>query len=72
MRYIAGIAVKKYLKGKGISQVFVSQKTGIPQNKLNNRLNGKSELKANELFLIADRLDIALEEIRQLARQITD
>lgn len=70
MKYIAGIAVKRYLKNKGISQAFVSRKTGIPRNILNDRLNGKSELKAGELFLIADMLDIPLEEIRQLSSQL--
>ena len=72
MRYVAGIAVKIYLTSKGISQAFVSKKTGIPRNVLNDRLNGKSELQAGELFLIADALEIPLDTIRLLSSAIAN
>lgn len=69
MDYSVGKNVKSYLRANGISQVFLSKKTGIPANILNERLNGKSEFKANELFLISEVLGVSLETFRRSAEK---
>lgn len=56
-----GIKIKKYLKSKGISQTFVSNKTGIPISTLNAILNGNRKLLAEEYFVICQALDVPLE-----------
>lgn len=65
MEYVIGGNVKSYLKSKGISQAFVSEKTGIPVATLSERLNDKSELRAKELFKICDALGVPLETFRR-------
>ena len=43
-----GTKIKSYLEEKGISQAFVSSKSGIPPAKLNLALNGKRKLSLSE------------------------
>jgi len=43
-----GTKIKNYLEEKGISQAFVSSKSGIPPAKLNLALNGKRKLSLSE------------------------
>lgn len=43
-----GTKIKNYLEKKGISQAFVSSKSGIPPVKLNLSLNGKRKLTLSE------------------------
>ena len=64
MEFVVGKNVKSYLRSNGISQVFLAKKIGLPVNVLNERLNGKSEFKANELFLVSDALGVPLETFR--------
>ena len=61
---MVGQNIKNYLKENGITQAYLSKKTNIPQNILSDRLNGKSALRADELFLIADTLGVKLEVFR--------
>ena len=50
--------IKEYLKEKGISQAFVSKKTGIPLPKLNLALNGNRRLTLEEYTLICGALGV--------------
>lgn len=43
-----GTKIKDYLESKGMSQVFLSTKSGIPPAKLNLALNGKRKLSLPE------------------------
>lgn len=43
-----GTKIKNYLEKNGISQAFVSSKSGIPPAKLNLALNGKRKLSLSE------------------------
>lgn len=43
-----GLKVRAYIRSKGISQVFLSEKSGIPISKLNLALNGKRRLTFSE------------------------
>ena len=63
-----GKQIKNYLESKGISQTYISKHTGIPITRLNSRLNGKSELKAEELYLIGSALNVPLETLRQFGK----
>ena len=50
--------IKYYLEEKGITQTFVSQKTGIPLPKLNMALQGKRRLQLDEYALICGALEV--------------
>ena len=39
-----GRAINDYLTERGIKQIFLSQKTGIPKHKICSSLNGKRRL----------------------------
>lgn len=43
-----GTRIKDYLESKGITQAFLSAKSGIPPAKLNLALNGKRKLSLTE------------------------
>ena len=45
-----GARIKKYLESKGISQAFVSNRSGIPLPKLNLALNGKRKLRRLDMY----------------------
>jgi transcriptional regulator with XRE-family HTH domain len=59
--YMTGKKIKNYLNNKGISQTFVSNKTGIPISTLNAALNGNRKILAEEYFLICQALEIPLD-----------
>jgi len=52
------LEIKEYLEQKGISQTFVSKKTGIPLPKLNLALNGNRRLTLEEYTLICGALGV--------------
>ena len=56
-----GIKIKKYLDDRGISQAFVSAKTGIPAPKLNLALNGKRKLTFAEYESVCWALDVGVD-----------
>lgn len=60
-----GNVIKKYLISKGITQTFVSEKTGIPITTLNAILNEKRNLLAEEYFIICDALGVPLDAFQQ-------
>lgn len=47
-----GLKIKKFLDDNGISQVYLSEKTGIPIVKLNLALNSKRRFTFDEYALI--------------------
>lgn len=53
-----GLAIKKYLEDIGMSQAFLSRKTGIGNAKLNLALNGGRKLSLNEYALICGVLEV--------------
>lgn len=53
-----GILIYQYLKENGISQIFLSKKTGISASKLSQSLNGKRRLTFNEYCLICGALNV--------------
>ena len=57
-----GIQIKEYLESVGISQVYVSKKTGIPPAKLNLALNNKRALKLPEYAAICDLLKVSTDK----------
>lgn len=60
-----GPKIKQYLDNKGISQAFVSEKTGIPRNILNPALHGKRKLLTEEYFIICEVLEVPLETFKE-------
>lgn len=56
-----GIKIKNYLEKRGISQAFVSSKSGIPPAKLNLSLNGKRKLSLSEYETICWVLEVAVD-----------
>lgn len=58
---MTGRKIKEYLSNKGISQTFVSNKTGIPISTLNAALNGNRKILAEEYFLICQVLEVPLD-----------
>ena len=50
--------IKKYLDERGISQAFISRKTGISTVKLNLALNGNRKLSLDEYELICGALGV--------------
>lgn len=57
-----GQKIKNYLKDNGISQTFVSEKTGIPLSKLNLSLNGNRRLDFGEYELICGALSVGADK----------
>lgn len=53
-----GLAIKDYLENKGISQRFVSRRTGIDPAKLSLALNGNRKLTLEEYSLICGALGV--------------
>lgn len=51
-------AIAEYLQANGITQTFVSEKSGITSNALNLALNGKRKLSADEYIRICDVLKL--------------
>ena len=60
-----GQKIKNYLKDNGISQTFVSEKTGIPLAKLNLSLNGNRKLGFAEYELICGALSVGADRFLQ-------
>lgn len=53
-----GLKIKKYLDDNGITQAFLSRKTGINRSKLNLALNGNRRLSFEEYELICGALGL--------------
>lgn len=53
-----GIKIKQYLEENGVSQTYVSKKTGLELAKLNLSLNGKRKLTFPEYELICGALNV--------------
>ena len=51
-----GKNIKMYLESNGISQSFLSENTGIPNNTLSNMLNSKRRITVEEYFKICETL----------------
>ena len=56
-----GTKVKAYLESKGISQKFLSTKSGIPLARLNLSLNGKRKLTLGEYEAICWALGLGVD-----------
>lgn len=56
-----GMKIKDYLESKGISQTFLSSKSGIPSAKLNLALNGKRRLSLTEYESICWALGVGVD-----------
>lgn len=54
----ANLEIKKYIADKGITQIFVSKKTGISPAKLNMALNGERRLSLDEYAVICGVLGV--------------
>lgn len=53
-----GVKIKEYLEEKGITQTFISRKTGIELPKLNLALNGKRKITVEEYSIICGVLKL--------------
>lgn len=58
IRLEVGKKIKKYLEDNGISQVYISEKTGIEKVKLNLALNGNRRLTFPEYEMICWALGV--------------
>lgn len=56
-----GTKIKNYLEEKGISQAFVSSRSGIPPAKLNLALNSKRKLSLSEYESICWALGVGVD-----------
>lgn len=56
-----GTKIKDHLESRGISQVFLSNKSGIPPAKLNLALNGKRRLSLSEYESICWALGVGVD-----------
>ena len=56
-----GKSIKQYLSSKGITQTFISEKSGISITTLNAILNGNRGLLAEEYFTICEVLEVPLD-----------
>lgn len=58
----ANIEIKKYITEKGITQIYISKKTGITPSKLNLALNGERKLSLEEYALICGVLGVGIDQ----------
>jgi Helix-turn-helix. len=56
-----GVMVKEYLKENGITQIFLSRKTGIKPAKLNLALNGARRFSLDEYALVCGALKVNID-----------
>ena len=64
---VIGKAIKIYILARGISQTFVSGKTGISISTLNAILNDNRGLSAEEYFTICYALEVPLETFSKVS-----
>lgn len=57
-----GVMIKKYLKENGITQAFLSRKTGIKPAKLNLALNGDRRFSLDEYALVCGALKVNIDQ----------
>lgn len=57
-----GVMIKKYLEERGITQVFLSRKSGIDPAKLNLALNGGRKISLDEYARICYALGVNTDE----------
>ncbi len=57
-----GMKIKNFISENGISQTYVSKKTGIPLPKLNLSLNGNRKLAFEEYELICGALNVDVDK----------
>ena len=62
-----GKAIKIYILARGISQTFISSKTGISISTLNAILNDNRGLSAEEYFIICNALEVPLETFSKIS-----
>ena len=60
-----GLKIKVYLEEKGVSQTFISKKTGIDLPKLNLALNGNRRLTFLEYEMICWALEVGTDQFLQ-------
>lgn len=60
-----GEKIKRYIEEKGISQVYISRKTGIAMPKLNLALNGNRRLTFPEYEMICWVLEVNTDKFLQ-------
>ena len=53
--------LREYLDSHGITQAFLIRKTGIPRSALNNIMNGKRKVTADELGKISQALKVSAD-----------
>lgn len=53
--------LKQYLEEHGISQAFVAEKTGIPYKSLNDMINGRVKVSAENLGRITKCLNVSAD-----------
>lgn len=56
------LEIKRYLEAHGISQTYISRKTGIELPKLNFALNGKRRMTLDEYALICGVLGVSADK----------
>ena len=61
---MVGSVIKDYLASRGITQTWLANQIGMRVNVLSDRLSGKSQLRADELYAIALALDVPIETFR--------
>lgn len=62
-----GEAIKSYLKDNGITQTFISSKTGIKMPILSAMLSGKRKIYAEEYLAICKVLEVPLDTFNKSA-----
>lgn len=67
-----GMKIKSYLDSKGISQTFLSTKTGIPLPKLNLTLNGKRNIQIEEYQTICWALGVGVDMFLEARPPMTE
>lgn len=55
---VLGIKIKKHMLDTGISETYLSEKTGIKTSTLNQILSGERCIRADEYFVICDALKL--------------
>lgn len=62
------MSLRNYLKNKGISNYKLSKNAHVSESTVSQFINGKRDVTLNTACKIADALDIALDELRIIAK----
>lgn len=62
------IGMARVIKEKGVKQIYVAEKAGYTAQELNDMLNGRRLIKANDVLRLSLALEVTADDIYQAGK----